>query len=169
VVVIEMSADPEPSGPDFATFISPVVVVAHTFPARPGSLPDAEVFVREALEPVDLEPAEGVALFDAITTTMRAATGPSNGSFDVTVRLFPDGVEVDVLHGAAMRRLSTSPRVGEEPFADWLTGVLLRNGLSQQAAARRIGVSGRTISRWLRGDTEPRLRDLRRVYALFGS
>jgi hypothetical protein len=87
----------------------------------------------------------------------------------VTVRLFPDGVEVEVLHGAAMRRLGTSPRVGEEPFADWLTGVLLRNGLSQQAAARRIGVSGRTISRWLRGDTEPRLRDLRRVYALFGS
>jgi hypothetical protein len=169
VVAIEMCADPEPSGPGLATFISPVVVVAHTFPARPGSLPDAEVFVREALEPVDLEPAEGVALFDAITTTMRAATGPSNGSFDVTVRLFPDGVEVEVLHGAAMRRLSTSPRVGEEPFADWLTGVLLRNDLSQQAAARRIGVSVRTISRWLRGDTEPRLRDLRRVYALFGS
>jgi hypothetical protein len=164
-----MSDDPEPDGPDFATFISPVVVVAHTFPARPGSLPDAEVFVREALEPVGLEPAEGIALFDAITTAMLAAAGPSNGSFDVTVRLFPDGVEVEVLHGAAMRRLGTSPRVGEEPFADWLTGVLVRNDLSQQAAARRIGVSVRTISRWLRGDTEPRLRDLRRVYALFGS
>ncbi|MDX6239319.1 MAG: hypothetical protein QOG10_4134 [Kribbellaceae bacterium] len=164
-----MSDDPEPDGPDFATFISPVVVVAHTFPARPGSLPDAEVFVREALEPVDLEPAEGVALFDAITTAMLAAAGPSNGSFDVTVRLFPDGVEVEVLHGAAMRRLGTSPRVGEEPFADWLNGVLLRNDLSQQAAARRIGVSVRTISRWLRGDTEPRLRDLRRVHSLFGS
>jgi hypothetical protein len=164
-----MSDDPKPGGPDFATFTSPVVVVAHTFPARPGSLPDAEVFVREALEPVDLEPAEGIALFDAITTAMLAAAGPSNGSFDVTVRLFPDGVEVEVLHGAAMRRLGTSPRVGEEPFADWLNGVLLRNDLSQQAAARRIGVSVRTISRWLRGDTEPRLRDLRRVHSLFGS
>jgi hypothetical protein len=165
----EMTADPEPGGPDFGTFSSPVVVVAHTFPARPGSLPDAEIFVREALEPVDLEPAEGIALFDAITTAMLAAAGPSNGSFDVTVRLFPDGVEVEVLHGAAMRRLGTSPRVGEEPFADWLTGVLVRNDLSQQAAARRIGVSVRTISRWLRGDTEPRLRDLRRVHSLFGS
>jgi hypothetical protein len=164
-----MSDDPKPGGPDFATFTSPVVVVAHTFPARPGSLPDAEVFVREALEPVDLDPAERIALFDAITTAMLAAAGPSNGSFDVTVRLFPDGVEVEVLHGAAMRRLGTSPRVGEEPFADWLSGVLLRNDLSQQAAARRIGVSVRTISRWLRGDTEPRLRDLRRVHSLFGS
>jgi transcriptional regulator with XRE-family HTH domain len=29
-------------------------------------------------------------------------------------------------------------------------------------------VSVRTISRWLRGDTEPRLRDLRRVHEIFG-
>lgn len=165
----ETPDDPEPDGSRFATFISPVVVVAHTFPAQPGSLPDAELFVREALEPVDLEPAEGNALYDAITTAMLAAAGPSNGSFDVTVRLFPDGVEVEVLHGSAMRRLGTSPRVGDEPFAAWLTGVLLRNDLSQQEAARRIGVSVRTISRWLRGETEPRLRDLRRVHSLFGS
>jgi hypothetical protein len=165
----EMPEDPEPGSPRFATFSSPVVVVAHTFPARPGSLPDAEVFIRQALEPVDLEPAEGNDLHDAITTAMLAAAGPSNGSFDVTVRLFPDGVEVEVLHGAAMRRLDTSPRGGEEPFAGWLTGVLLRNDLSQQEAARRIGVSVRTISRWLRGETEPRLRDLRRVHSLFGS
>ena len=56
----------------------------------------------------------------------------------------------------------------DEPFADWLTGVLRGQGLSQQAAAQRIGVSVRTISRWLRGDTEPRLRDLRRVHEIFG-
>ncbi|MDX6291671.1 MAG: hypothetical protein QOH50_746 [Kribbellaceae bacterium] len=164
-----MPDDPEPDSSRFATFVSPVVVVAHTFPAQPGSLPDAEVFIRQALAPVDLEPAEGNDLHDAITTAMLAAAGPSNGSFDVTVRLFPDGVEVEVLHGAAMRRLSTSPRGGEESFADWLTGVLLRNDLSQQEAARRIGVSVRTISRWLRSETEPRLRDLRRVHSLFGS
>ena len=55
-----------------------------------------------------------------------------------------------------------------EPFADWLNGVLRGQGLSQEAAAQRIGVSVRTISRWLRGDTEPRLRDLRRVHEIFG-
>lgn len=164
----EMSDDPPPGGIDSGVFVSPVVVVAHTFPARPGSLPDAELFVREALEPVALERAESNALYDAITTAMLAAAGPDNGAFDVTVRIFPDGVEVEVLHGGALRRLGTSPRVGEEPFADWLTGVLQRQGLSQQAAARRIGVSVRTVSRWLSGVTEPRLRDLRRVHAIFG-
>ncbi|QNE20871.1 helix-turn-helix transcriptional regulator [Kribbella qitaiheensis] len=159
-----MSDDPLPGG-DFGLLVSPVVVVAHTFPARPGSLPDAEIFVREALEPMMLEPAEGAALYHAITDAMLAAAGPDNGAFDVTVRIFPDGVEVEVLHGAGR---TTSPRVGDEPFAAWLNAVLGRQGLSQEAAASRIGVSVRTISRWLRGDTEPRLRDLRRVHAIFG-
>ena len=40
---------------------------SHTFPARPGSLPDAEQFVREALEPITLEPEERQALYHAIT------------------------------------------------------------------------------------------------------
>jgi DNA-binding XRE family transcriptional regulator len=161
-----MSDDPPPGDADSGLYVSPVVVVSHTFPARPGSLPDAELFVREALAPMALEPAEGGALYHAITEAMLAAAGPDNGAFDVTVRIFPDGVEVEVLHGAA--RSTTPPRVGDEPFADWLTAVLSRQGLSQEAAARRIGVSVRTISRWLRGDTEPRLRDLRRVHAIFG-
>ncbi|MBO0829853.1 MAG: helix-turn-helix transcriptional regulator, partial [Streptosporangiales bacterium] len=37
-----------------------------------------------------------------------------------------------------------------------------------EAAARRLGVSVRTISRWVRGQTEPRLRDLRRVEEMLG-
>ncbi|NEA36507.1 helix-turn-helix transcriptional regulator [Streptomyces sp. SID13031] len=164
-----MSDDPLPGGADSGLFISPVVVVTHTFPARPGALPDAELFVREALEPVELEPVESRALYNAITSALLAAAGPAEGVFDVTVRLFPDGVEVEVLHGAASRGLGTATRVGEEPFADWLTAVLRRQGLSQQAAAQRIGVSVRTVSRWLSGVTEPRLRDLRRVHAIFGS
>ncbi|HET6295552.1 MAG TPA: helix-turn-helix transcriptional regulator [Kribbella sp.] len=164
-----MSDDPPPGGADAeGLFVSPVVVVSHTFPARPGSLPDAELFVREALQPVELDAGENFALYDAITTAMLAAAGPAEGVFDVTVRIFPDGVEVEVLHGEALRRLGTSPQVGEELFADWLTGVLRRQGLSQQAAARRIGVSVRTVSRWLSGVTEPRMRDLRRVHAIFG-
>ncbi len=150
--------------PGRAVFVSPVVVVSHAFPARPGSIPDAEQFVREALDPVTLEPEENRALYDAITTALLAAAGPKDGVFDVTVRIFPDGVEVEVLHGAGVRRVQPA----SEPFADWLNGVLRGQGLSQQAAAQRIGVSVRTISRWLRGDTEPRLRDLRRVHEIFG-
>jgi DNA-binding XRE family transcriptional regulator len=164
-----MPDDPLPGDVDSGLFISPVVVVSHTFPARPGALPDAELFVREALEPVTLESAEKIALYDAITTAILAAAGPAEGAFDVTVRIFPDGVEVEVLHGAATRRLGGSPRAAEEPFADWLNSVIRRKGLSQEAAAQRIGVSVRTVSRWLSGTTEPRLRDLRRVHAIFGA
>ncbi|MGW6282469.1 helix-turn-helix domain-containing protein [Kribbella sp. NPDC055071] len=145
-------------------FVSPVVVVTQSFPARPGSIPDAEQFVREALDPVTLEPEENQALYQAITTALLAAAGPQDGVFDVTVRIFPDGVEVEVLNGAGVRRMQPAA----EPFADWLNGVLQGQGLSQQAAAHRIGVSVRTISRWLRGDTEPRLRDLRKVHEIFG-
>ncbi|TWD82001.1 helix-turn-helix protein [Kribbella amoyensis] len=159
-----MPADPPPDGSGSETFVSPVVVVSHVFPARPGSLPDAELFVREALQPAALEPAEQQSLYHAITSALLAAAGPAEGTFDVTVRLFPDGVEVEVLHGATGRPVESSP----EPFAEWFTGVLRGQGLSQQAAARRIGVSVRTISRWLRGDTEPRLRDLRRLHEIFG-
>ncbi|MFC6160599.1 helix-turn-helix domain-containing protein [Kribbella sp. NPDC058693] len=149
--------------PGREVFVSPVVVASQVFPARPGSLPDAEQFVREALEPITLETEERQALYQAITTALLAAAG-KDGVFDVTVRIFPDGVEVEVLHGAGMHRVQPAA----EPFADWLNGVLRGQGLSQEAAAQRIGVSVRTISRWLRGDTEPRMRDLRRVHEIFG-
>ena len=37
-----------------------------------------------------------------------------------------------------------------------------------EAAARRLQVSAKTISRWVGGTTEPRLRDLYRIRELFG-
>jgi len=165
-----MPAQSPPDGTD-GTFVSPVVVVSHTFAARPRSLPDAEVFVREAVAPAELEPEERQALYEAITSALLAAAGPPNGYFDVTVRLLPDSVEVEVLHGTPIRR-SEVPELlaggSPEPFAAWFSDILRRQGLSQEAAARRVGVSVRTISRWMRGDTEPRLRDLRKVQEIFG-
>lgn len=166
-----MPSDVSPDDSGNGTYVSPVVVVSHTFPARPGSLPDAELFVQEAVAPAELEPEERQALYQAITTALLAAAGPPNPFFDVTVRLLPDTVEVEVLHGAPIRRDEVPGRLAAgpaEPFAAWFTDVLRRQGLSQEAAARRVGVSVRTISRWLRGDTEPRLRDLRKVQQIFG-
>ena len=46
--------------------------------------------------------------------------------------------------------------------------VLRREGLTHGAAARQLGVSVRTVSRWVGGETEPRLRDLRRIQERFG-
>ncbi len=53
-------------------------------------------------------------------------------------------------------------------FADWMSGVLRREGLTMEAAAKQLGVSVKTVSRWVGGATEPRLRDLRRIRELFG-
>jgi transcriptional regulator with XRE-family HTH domain len=49
-----------------------------------------------------------------------------------------------------------------------MAGVLRREGLTMEAAARQLGVSVKTVSRWVGGATEPRLRDLRRIRELFG-
>jgi hypothetical protein len=56
----------------------------------------------------------------------------------------------------------------ESSFADWMSGVLRREGLTMEAAAKQLGVSVKTVSRWVGGATEPRLRDLRRIRELFG-
>ena len=53
-------------------------------------------------------------------------------------------------------------------FADWMAGVLRREGMTMEVAARQLGVSVKTVSRWVGGATEPRLRDLRRIRELFG-
>jgi len=53
-------------------------------------------------------------------------------------------------------------------FAEWMSSVLRREGLTQEAAARQLGVSVKTVGRWVGGETEPRLRDLRRIKDLFG-
>ena len=56
----------------------------------------------------------------------------------------------------------------ETAFADWMAGALRREGMTMEVAARQLGVSVKTVSRWVGGATEPRLRDLRRIRELFG-
>jgi Helix-turn-helix len=59
-------------------------------------------------------------------------------------------------------------RMPSASFAEWMTGVLRREGLTIESAASQLGVSVKTVSRWVGGSTEPRLRDLRRIHELFG-
>ncbi|MBO0771556.1 MAG: helix-turn-helix transcriptional regulator [Actinobacteria bacterium] len=49
-----------------------------------------------------------------------------------------------------------------------MSTALRREGLTQEAAARLLGVSVKTVSRWVGGTTEPRLKDLRRIREVFG-
>ncbi len=53
-------------------------------------------------------------------------------------------------------------------FAEWMSTALRREGLTQEAAARQLGVSVKTVSRWVGGATEPRMRDLQRIQEIFG-
>ncbi|TVZ05482.1 helix-turn-helix domain-containing protein [Trebonia kvetii] len=95
---------------------------------------------------------------DALTSLLRAhgATG-AVGQPSVTV---------DPVTGSPERQLT--PGGDAESFADWMAGVLRREGLTMEAAAKQLGVSVKTVSRWVGGATEPRLRDLRRIRDLFG-
>jgi len=158
---------------------------------------------------------------DMVLRALLDAAGPT-GSIQVAFRIFPEHVEVDVLHsdqsiqprtdvladGTAARRADPvpvgSPRaadsgpaggdadrgvaiVGERSratrrspadppgqpdrpatFADWMSTALRKEGLTQEAAARMLGVSVKTVSRWVGGATEPRMRDLRRIQEIFG-
>jgi Helix-turn-helix len=70
--------------------------------------------------------------------------------------------------GPAVAAEAGSDRAPSASFAEWMTGVLRREGLTIESAASQLGVSVKTVSRWVGGSTEPRLRDLRRIHELFG-
>ena len=181
--------------------VMPVVVLFQVFPARPSSIPDIRDFVRRCLAESPLTEEGNRQVGETVFRALLDAAGPS-GSIQVAFRIFPEHVEVDVLHSelqpagsaASARATDTAEhaapapgggpggqisapgasfvRLGEDGqpvnFADWMSVALRREGLTQEAAARLLGVSVKTVSRWVGGATEPRLRDLRRIQEVFG-
>ncbi len=216
--------------------VVPVVVLSQVFPARPSSIPDIRVFVRRCLAESPLTDEGNREVGETVFRALLDAAGPT-GSIQVAFRIFPEHVEVDVLHsdsqipsnylanGAAPAKQATrlgpasppgpampgeagAPAAGgpgnlaavggppgraddapaaagvpapspSEPvalggagqpatFAEWMSVALRREGLTQEAAARQLGVSVKTVSRWVGGATEPRMRDLRRIQEVFG-
>jgi DNA-binding XRE family transcriptional regulator len=179
----------------------PVVVVSQSFPARPSFIPEIRDFVRRCLadSPLDEDGVREVG--ETVFRALLDAAGPT-GSVQVAFRIFPEHVEVDVLHSesqpaeggglvppppAPLSARSPAPvlplakdhsPLAAEPlpagdthsasFAEWMSSALRREGMTQEAAARQLGVSVKTVSRWVGGSTEPRLRDLRRIHELFG-
>jgi hypothetical protein len=169
--------------------VVPVVVVSQTFPARPSSIPDIRDFVRHCLAQSPLSEEDNREVGDTVSQALLDAAGPT-GAINVSFRIFPDHVEVDVLRSgpalwtptglnnltsflradepAAVRAAGSDESGEDASFADWMAGVLRREGMTMEAAARQLGVSVKTVSRWVGGATEPRLRDLRRIRELFG-
>ena len=187
--------------------VVPVVVLSQVFPARPSSIPDIRDFVRRCLAESPLTEEGTREVGETVFRALLDAAGPT-GSIQVAFRIFPEHVEVDVLHSdtqitppfqqapPAAQQASpaapqappaappTRPAVLADPgpqgvvplgqpghpasFAEWMSSALRREGMTQEAAARQLGVSVKTVSRWVGGATEPRLRDLRRIRELFG-
>jgi DNA-binding XRE family transcriptional regulator len=193
--------------------VTPVVVLVQVFPARPSSIPDIRDFVRRCLAESPLTEEGTREVGETVFRALLDAAGPT-GSIQVAFRIFPEHVEVDVLHsdnqipqlapngarppaaadrGPADTTVTSAPvaaglpetgapvadaSVGAGPesqalghpdtFADWMSTALRREGLTQEAAARLLGVSVKTVSRWVGGATEPRMRDLRRIQEVFG-
>ena len=180
--------------------VVPVVVLSQVFPARPSSIPDIRNFVRRCLAESPLTEEGTREVGETVFRALLDAAGPT-GSINVAFRIFPEHVEVDVLHsdsqiglpgimpvppaaktsvaGADDAARATGPgppspvQLGgpgqPATFAEWMQHSLRAQNLTQEAAARQLGVSVKTISRWVGGTTEPRMRDLRRIQEVFGS
>ena len=142
----------------------PVDVRTRVFAARPGSVPEIREFIRQCAADVPLADADGREVSNAVFSAMLDAAGPA-GAIQISCRTYPDYVEFDVLRTVAEPTQAT-PVAGT--FADWISDVLRREGMSREAAARQLGVSAKTVSRWAGGETEPRLRELRRIQERFG-
>jgi len=178
--------------------VVPVVVLSQTFPARPSSIPDVRDFVRHCLAQSPLSEEDNRSVGETVAQALLEAAGPT-GAINVSFRIFPDHVEVDVLRSGAQvgspagldaltsllksdamqMGSAMAGRDGAGPgsrglpaeelaLADWMSSALRREGMTMEVAARQLGVSVKTVSRWVGGSTEPRLRDLRRIRELFG-
>lgn len=103
---------------------------------------------------------------DALSSLMRTSQAAGNSQHA------PEAI--DPISGAPAEPSARNPArpvtadADDESFAEWMAGVLRREGMTMEAAAKQLGVSVKTVSRWVGGATEPRLRDLRRIRELFG-
>jgi Helix-turn-helix domain len=165
--------------------VAPVVVLSQTFPARPSWIPEIRDFVRRCLAESPLTEEGTREVGETVFRALLDAAGPT-GAIQVSFRIFPEHVEVDVLHSTdpipqavsvapapAPSRTAPAPTSSQaaarpETFAGWMSSTLRREGLTHEAAARQLGVSVKTVGRWVGGETEPRMRDLRRIQELFG-
>jgi DNA-binding XRE family transcriptional regulator len=97
----------------------------------------------------------------------RAAAAAAGGEPAGPEASDPGRPEAD-LAGTAAAAAGGFPPADPATFAEWMSRTLRREGLTQEAAARQLGVSVKTVSRWVGGATEPRMRDLRRIQEVFG-
>ena len=80
--------------------VTPLVVLSQTFPARPSAIPDIREFVRRCLAQSPLDEEDVRAVGANVSQALLDAAGPT-GTIQVSFRIFPDHVEVDVLRSGS--------------------------------------------------------------------
>lgn len=149
--------------------VLPIVITTRTFPARPSSVPEIQIFLRQCLADSPFAELDDRDVEKAIFRALLEAAGPT-GMVQVSCRRYPHRVEFDVVPSVAGASAQPAPRPQAEvpSFGEWMAEALRSKGISREAAAERLGVSVKTVNRWVGGQTEPRLRELRRIQEQFG-
>ena len=106
--------------------VVPVVVLSQTFPARPSSIPDVRDFVKRCLAQSPLSEEDNREVGETVAHALLEAAGPT-GAINVSFRIFPDHVEVDVLRSGA--------QVGTAAGLDALASLLKSQASDMEAAA----------------------------------
>jgi hypothetical protein len=94
--------------------VVPVVVLSQTFPARPSWIPEIRNFVRRCLAESPLTDQGNREVGETVFRALLDAAGPE-GAIQVSFRIFPEHVEVDVLH--SNQPVTASPQAASEPLA----------------------------------------------------
>ncbi len=104
--------------------VVPVVVLSQIFPARPSSIPDIRDFVRRCLAESPLTEQGTREVGETVFRALLDAAGPT-GCIQVAFRIFPEHVEVDVLHSEMP---STAPLLQVQPRGSGWTSSRLSGG-----------------------------------------
>src|SRR6516225_7737041 len=143
-------------------------------PCLPGGVPPGLARERRAVP----DRSDGDGQIEVVPVVVLSQTFPARPSWIPEIRDFvrrclaespltEDGNR-EVGETVFRALLDAAEPTRQATFADWMSSTLRREGLTHEAAARQLGVSVKTVGRWVGGETEPRMRDLRRIQELFG-
>src|ERR1035438_4299236 len=130
--------------------VVPVVVLSQTFPARPSWIPEIRDFVRRCLAESPLTDQGTREVGETVFRALLDAAGPE-GAIQVSFRIFPEHVEVDVLHSnqpvanqpVAAEPMATTPAAARPPPARGRDGSARAPGRVRRLEARPAA-GGRT-------------------------
>lgn len=150
--------------------VRPLLALSRTFPRDHPSIAAIRAFVEQELSE-SLHKAIRIGDVQQQADPVSASsTANLDGTFlQILIRVLPHTVEVNVLREPMdPTDLPNYSDSRANSFATWMAALLKRERLSQEAASRTLGVSVRTVSRWVTGQTRPRHRELQRIREVFG-